>query len=268
MLTLAMTAGHHEARIDGDTWPLLFVDKQWPSQWGEYISEETKTIEPHHSNGEVFMDPSTGMSHAWFQHNDPVNVGGYQISSIKAQKGKTSLYWLSTSSQERLSTLPSTRGNNIPLLWQERWNHTLQQTQMAAYTSWIVPMVHTWQRMRQPNFRPRSKRESHMTPFARATATPECRSGRRNYWGKQPRPQLPHHLHSQTKASPPNVHERRNVDVTNRSLCYPVCQSIKNYPRARSHRRVQSEILPERTHCLPLWWNRLRNQNAHPHGVS
>jgi len=33
-------ADYHEARMDGDAWPLLLVDKQWQSQWGEYIRED------------------------------------------------------------------------------------------------------------------------------------------------------------------------------------------------------------------------------------
>jgi len=46
--------------------------------------------------------------------------------------------------------------------------------------------------------------------------------------------------HGQTKKNspynpgytPPNIHERRNVDVKNRSLCHPVCQSTKNLGHA------------------------------------
>jgi len=54
MLTLT-TAGHHEARIDSDTWPILLVDK---------VNEETTSVRRRRrlshiiSKGEAFMDPS------------------------------------------------------------------------------------------------------------------------------------------------------------------------------------------------------------------
>jgi len=54
-----------------------------------------------------------------------------------------------------------------------------------------------------------STNDKQSMPFAS-----KARMDKGIYWRKQPMPQLPCHWHWQMKTSPPNIHERRNVNVS------------------------------------------------------
>ena len=128
------------------------------------------------------------ISRCWNVHNPSSHRQGHNHWVQKHHY----IHWQSTSSQESYRYFHPLGTGNIPLLWQECWDTTLQQTQMAAYTSGIVPPTPdgssmTKYKMRQPsqNFQSRNEYKSHTMLFARTIAKPECQSRQRkgSNWG-------------------------------------------------------------------------------------